>query len=238
VGPHPPLRLRVLLAVTLLVVAGTLVGAAVLLGTNQDDPATIEAAAIAPTGPPLGVTDGIMANPEAAETADPGLHLRVLDKDAAIAEQRAERAAAREAAAAEAAQTAAILEFAAALAESEAAPAPEPAPAPAPAPAIDPAPAPTSAPAPAGGGGAGLSMSEKLDRIAQCESGGNPRAYNPQGPWFGAWQFSRPTWNRMGGGPRDIRSYSYAQQKVVAERLVRSDGWDSWPSCSAQLGYT
>jgi hypothetical protein len=41
----------------------------------------------------------------------------------------------------------------------------------------------------------------------------------------------------MGGGPRDIRSYSYAEQKVVATRLAQSDGLDSWPTCSQRLGY-
>lgn len=83
----------------------------------------------------------------------------------------------------------------------------------------------------------GGTISERLDALAQCESGGNPRAFNPAGPWYGAFQFHRDTWRRMGGGPGDIRNYSYSEQKAVAARLVQAAGWGQWPSCSARLGY-
>ena len=38
-----------------------------------------------------------------------------------------------------------------------------------------------------------------LDRIAQCESGGNPRAISSDGTYRGKYQFDRETWNAMGG---------------------------------------
>ena len=38
-----------------------------------------------------------------------------------------------------------------------------------------------------------------LRRIAQCESGGNPRAVSPGGQYRGKYQFSRETWHRLGG---------------------------------------
>ena len=38
-----------------------------------------------------------------------------------------------------------------------------------------------------------------LERIAQCESGGNPRAVSPGGQYRGKYQFSRTTWRAIGG---------------------------------------
>ncbi len=63
------------------------------------------------------------------------------------------------------------------------------------------APAPTAArttgPAPAATGThVGPSA---LDRIAECESGGNPRAVGAAGRYGGKYQFSRSTWRSLGG---------------------------------------
>lgn len=236
---HPSLRLRLALAVLVLALAGTAVGAAVVLGTDQEDPIRVDAS-LTPTGPPLGTTDGVDANPAAAQSPDPGMRVHVLDHDAAIrAMRRAQARARREAE--EAARQASILEYVNALAEAQAAAAAAaavPDPAPAPAPRSEATPDPAAGTDDAGGGGTGGgTMSQRLDAIAECESGGNPRAYNPAGPWYGAWQFRQDTWLRMGGGPGDIRNYTYAQQKVVAQRLAEADGWDAWPSCAQSLGY-
>ncbi|MGH8938088.1 MAG: ubiquitin-like domain-containing protein, partial [Actinomycetes bacterium] len=35
--------------------------------------------------------------------------------------------------------------------------------------------------------------------LAECESGGNPDAYNPAGPYYGLYQFSESTWQSVGG---------------------------------------
>jgi hypothetical protein len=237
VSATPPIRLRLALACLILIAASTVVGAAVVLGSGQDDPTTVATGPIGITGPPLVLTDGVEHNSSIAELDDTGMRLRVLDKDAAIRVERQARAEARRQAEA-AAQQAAILEYAAALADARPAPAAVPDPVGEPPPADPVFTPPTAPPATGGGGGGGgLTLSERLDNIALCESGGNPQAYNPQGPWYGAWQFRRDTWDRMGGGPRDIRTYSYAQQKVVATRLAQSDGLDAWPTCAALLGY-
>ena len=83
---HPPFRLRLTLAFLVLAVVGITAGAAVLFGSNQAAPTTVEVADIGLTGPP--VVGGIDLNPAAAETAGSGMRLGVLDKDAALREQR------------------------------------------------------------------------------------------------------------------------------------------------------
>jgi len=115
----------------------------------------------------------------------------------------------------------------------EAAPAPEPVDEPdpvsvAPAPAPAPQPNPPPPPAPSG------SVSANLDAIARCESGGNPDAYNPAG-YYGAFQFSLPTWRGVGmtGDPRD---YTYNEQKYAAIALYNQRGYAPWPHCARSLG--
>lgn len=123
-------------------------------------------------------------------------------------------------------------------------PAPEPAPEPDPAPepevaaAPEPtraeAPAPATAPAPSPPPPAPGSVSANLDAIAQCESGGDPDAYNPAG-YYGAFQFALSTWWSVGmtGDPRD---YTYNQQKFAAIALFNRSGYSPWPACAAGLG--
>jgi hypothetical protein len=229
---HPPFRLRLTLAALILAVVGTTVGAAALLGSNQEAPTTLETAAIAPTGPPLLGDPDPAPDPVEDEPSGPRMRLGVLDKGAAIEEQRqAEEARAlREYAAA---QDAAIAEYADALATARAAAEePPPSSAPPPPPSTPPPPVPND------DGGGGGSLYAKLDNIATCESGRNPRAFNPQGPWYGAFQFRKDTWRSSGGGPGDIRDYSYTQQREIAANLARARGFaGSWPSCAAQYGY-
>jgi hypothetical protein len=45
-----------------------------------------------------------------------------------------------------------------------------------------------------GGGNAPSADGLNWGALAQCESGGNPRAVNPSGRYFGLYQFSLPTW--------------------------------------------
>lgn len=148
---------------------------------------------------------------------------------AAAAEEDAALAAAAAMAEQEAAAAAAAAaEQAAAAEEQEAEEQAAAAPAPAPPPTTPPAPAPTPPPV----------QGDPFDAIAQCESGRNPQAYNPAGPWYGAFQFSQGTWNQFAPewANRDPRTFSYAQQKTVAQRLQASRGWGAWPHCSQQLG--
>jgi hypothetical protein len=69
-----------------------------------------------------------------------------------------------------------------------------------------------------------------LVRIAECESGGNPRAVSPGGRYRGKYQFSRETWQNVGGSgdPADAPEW---QQDRLALRLYRQSGTAPWPSC-------
>jgi peptidoglycan hydrolase-like protein with peptidoglycan-binding domain len=86
-----------------------------------------------------------------------------------------------------------------------------------------------SAPRDSGGGLPGLPR--VLKRIAECESGGNPRAVSPNGMYRGKYQFMRSTWKANGGRTKDPIDASEAQQDRVALRLYRARGTAPWPSC-------
>jgi peptidoglycan hydrolase-like protein with peptidoglycan-binding domain len=80
-----------------------------------------------------------------------------------------------------------------------------------------------------GGGVRGLPR--VLRRIAECESGGNPRAVSPGGTYRGKYQFMRSTWKAWGGRTSDPIDASEAHQDRVALRLYRARGTAPWPSC-------
>ncbi|HEX7291449.1 MAG TPA: transglycosylase family protein, partial [Conexibacter sp.] len=63
-----------------------------------------------------------------------------------------------------------------------------------------------------------------------CESGGNPRAVSPDGAYRGKYQFSRATWQAMGGDGDPARA-SEAEQDRRALRLYRARGAAPWPAC-------
>ena len=69
-----------------------------------------------------------------------------------------------------------------------------------------------------------------LDQIAQCESGGNPRAVSPGGLYRGKYQFSRETWAGLGakGDPADAPEWL---QDRMALKLYRQSGNAPWPNC-------
>ena len=90
------------------------------------------------------------------------------------------------------------------------------------------APEPQGAPAPTGGGG-------RWDALAQCESGGNWAANTGNG-YYGGLQFSLQTWQAFGGSGMPNEN-SAGAQIAVAERVLASQGWGAWPSCSSQLGF-
>ena len=69
-----------------------------------------------------------------------------------------------------------------------------------------------------------------LERIAQCESGGNPRAVSSNRRYFGKYQFSRPTWRSVGGSGNPARA-SEAEQDRRALILYRREGTKPWPVC-------
>lgn len=82
------------------------------------------------------------------------------------------------------------------------------------------------------GGAGGVQVPGILERIAECESGGNPRAVSPGGQYRGKYQFSRGTWKDYGGHGSDPAEASERHQDRIALRLYRARGTDPWPACS------
>ena len=70
-----------------------------------------------------------------------------------------------------------------------------------------------------------------LDKIAQCESGADPRAVSPDGRHRGKYQFDRGTWAAMGGSG-DPAQASEAEQDRRAAKLLRLRGIAPWPNCA------
>jgi peptidoglycan hydrolase-like protein with peptidoglycan-binding domain len=75
------------------------------------------------------------------------------------------------------------------------------------------------------------SVPRVLERIAQCESGGNPRAVSKSGRYRGKYQFDRATWKRW-GGTGDPAAASESVQDRIALKLYRARGTDPWPNCA------
>jgi len=84
---------------------------------------------------------------------------------------------------------------------------------------------------PRGSGGGAPDLPEALVKIAECESGGDPRAVSASGVYRGKYQFQRSTWEAWGGRGEDPAEASEAHQDRVAMRLYRARGAAPWPSC-------
>ena len=70
-----------------------------------------------------------------------------------------------------------------------------------------------------------------LQRIAQCESGGNPSAVSADGTYRGKYQFDRETWRAMGGSGDPADAPEWLQDRL-ALKLYRQAGTAPWPSCA------
>ena len=75
-----------------------------------------------------------------------------------------------------------------------------------------------------------VKLPKVLKRIAQCESGGDPRATSPDGRYRGKYQFSRSTWHAIGGKGDPAKASEYKQDKL-ALKLYRAEGTKPWPYC-------
>ncbi|AFT98680.1 resuscitation-promoting factor Rpf1 domain-containing protein [Nocardia brasiliensis] len=86
-------------------------------------------------------------------------------------------------------------------------------------------------------GNASAAPDSDWDRLAQCEAGGNWGINNGNG-FQGGLQFSPSTWKAHGGGEyaANANQATREQQIAVAEKVLASQGWGAWPSCSANLG--
>jgi len=171
-----------------------------------------------------------------AEAAVAASEARMQELETLIADRRQALAAAREqvrgtvrrraAAAADPSAERALRRRAADPSPAAAAPA-QPSVAAAPASAPDPAPAPQSGPAPP------ADVASHLARIAQCESGGNPRAVSASGQYRGKYQFDQGTWE-ANGGTGDPAAAPEAEQDRVAAALYAARGPAPWPVCGYQ----
>jgi hypothetical protein len=72
--------------------------------------------------------------------------------------------------------------------------------------------------------------SATLQRIAACESGGDPGAISPDGRYRGKYQFSRATWRAMGGSG-DPAQAPESVQDAMAAKLLAARGTSPWPNC-------
>jgi peptidoglycan hydrolase-like protein with peptidoglycan-binding domain len=72
-----------------------------------------------------------------------------------------------------------------------------------------------------------------LERIAECESGGDPTAVSDDRRYFGKYQFSRATWRSVGGEGNPAKA-SEAEQDMRAMRLYKRRGTAPWPVCGKQ----
>jgi hypothetical protein len=72
------------------------------------------------------------------------------------------------------------------------------------------------------------------DRLAECESGGN-WAINTGNGYYGGIQFSRSSWNAVGGDGYP-HHHVRKEQVVRGERLRDAQGWGAWPVCSRRIG--
>ncbi len=69
-----------------------------------------------------------------------------------------------------------------------------------------------------------------LKRIAQCESGGNPRAVSRDGQYRGKYQFLRSTWRGLGGSGDPAKARESTQDRI-ALKLYKRSGIAPWPAC-------
>jgi Transglycosylase-like domain/Putative peptidoglycan binding domain len=70
-----------------------------------------------------------------------------------------------------------------------------------------------------------------LERIAECESGGNPRAVSADGRYRGKYQFSRDTWRDLGGEGDPAEAPESVQDRLALE-LYRQSGTAAWSNCA------
>jgi hypothetical protein len=75
-----------------------------------------------------------------------------------------------------------------------------------------------------------VAVPRTLRLIAECESGGNPRAISTGGTYRGKYQFSRGTWRGL-GGRGDPAEAPEAEQDRLALKLYRQSGNAPWPNC-------
>ncbi len=74
-------------------------------------------------------------------------------------------------------------------------------------------------------------LDPRLEKIAQCESGGDPTAVSASGQYRGKYQFDLATWRSV-GGKGDPAKASEAEQDRRAAILLKRKGTSPWPNCA------
>jgi hypothetical protein len=69
-----------------------------------------------------------------------------------------------------------------------------------------------------------------LRLIAKCESGGDPRAVSSDGRYRGKYQFTRSTWEGLGGEGDPAKAPEWEQDRR-ALKLYRAEGVEPWGAC-------
>lgn len=82
-----------------------------------------------------------------------------------------------------------------------------------------------------GSSGSSVRLPAILNKIAQCESGGDPTAISPDGTYRGKYQFDRSTWASYGPAGDPARA-SEAEQDRRALKLYNARGTAPWPNCA------
>jgi hypothetical protein len=80
------------------------------------------------------------------------------------------------------------------------------------------------------GGAPPVPIPPQLSSIAECESGGDPRAVSAGGTYRGKYQFSFATWRSV-GGTGDPAEATETEQDRRAAKLYRTGGPGHWPVC-------
>jgi hypothetical protein len=70
-----------------------------------------------------------------------------------------------------------------------------------------------------------------LQRIARCESGGDPTAVSASGRYRGKYQFDLSTWRSI-GGRGDPAAAREVDQDALASKLLAREGTSPWPRCA------
>jgi resuscitation-promoting factor RpfA len=85
-------------------------------------------------------------------------------------------------------------------------------------------------------GQAAAATDGEWDQVARCESGGNWKINTGNG-YYGGVQFAAGTWASHGGGEfaPSAQLATRAQQIVVAERVLATQGRGAWPVCGGPL---
>ena len=73
---------------------------------------------------------------------------------------------------------------------------------------------------------------ERLEEIAECESGGDPEIISSSGLYHGKYQFHPDTWRSVGGKGLPSEAPEVEQDYRAGLLLARS-GPGQWPVCGA-----